>query len=205
VLNNITIILLDDHSLFINGMKSIISNAYKNVSFRSFNSIGEFKDAKLKLVKFDIFISDLELPNEDIFSFFKEIKSSSDIPILVISMHQKISLVRKCISIGIDGYILKNDDEYLIIAVQEILQGKKYFSPKIRRLLNDYSLQKKLLSEREEQVIKYICEGQSNSMIAKLLKISIETVKTHKKNIKIKLGVSETHELIDFAKKNILF
>jgi DNA-binding NarL/FixJ family response regulator len=186
-------------------MKSIISNAYKNVSFRSFNSISEFKDAKLKLVKFDIFISDLELPNEDIFSYFKEIKSYSDIPILVISMHQKISLVRKCISIGIDGYILKNDDEYLILAVQEILQGKKYFSPKIRRLLNDYSLQKKLLSEREEQVIKYICEGQSNSMIAKLLKISIETVKTHKKNIKIKLGVSETHELIDFAKKNILF
>lgn len=197
--------MLDDHSLFINGMKSILSKAIENVSFICFNSIKDFKNAAIELDKYDLFISDLELPNEDIFSFFKEIKQNSDIPILVISMHQKISLVRKCKQLNLQGYILKNDDEYLLLAVQEILKGNSYFSPKIKQLLNDYSLQQKLLSEREEQVIKYICSGQSNSMIANDLNISVETVKTHKKNIKIKLGLSETHELIEFAKKNILF
>lgn len=205
VVKNISIIMLDDHSLFINGMKSILSKAFENVSFLCFNTIKALSEAQLNLNKYDLFISDLELPNEDIFALFKGIKVTSTIPVLVISMHQKISLVRKCIELGLEGYILKNDDEYLIIAVRELLLGNTYFSPKITRLLNDYSLQKKLLSDREEQVIKCICEGQSNSVISKKLNISVETVKTHKKNIKIKLGVSETHKLIEFAKKNILF
>jgi len=205
MLNRLSIILLDDHSLFINGMKFILKQAFNNIEIESFNSIKELEDRKLNLQNYDLLISDLELPNEDVFLFFKRIRLNHQIPILVISMHQKISLVKKCNNIGVNGYILKNDDDYLIHAVKEILNEKDYYSPKIKRLLSDFSLQKKLLSNREEQVIRYICEGISNQMIAERLNISIETVKTHKKNIKIKLGVTEAYQIIEFAKKNILF
>ncbi len=199
------ILLLDDHSLFINGMKFLLNKAFEDIEIRSFNSIEKLLNAGIDFNSFHLLISDLELPNEDVFPMFKNLKKKTNIPILVISMHQKISLINKCIKNGVDGYILKNDDEYLIQAVTETINGNKYFSPKIRRMFSDFSLQNKLLSEREEQVIKYICGGFTNQKIADFLSISIETVKTHKKNIKIKLGVSETSELIKYANENILF
>lgn len=200
----LNIILLDDHSLFLNGMKHLLSKSFE-INFRSFNSIKKLNKADLNFNNYDLFISDLELPNEDIFSFFRIVRNNFSIPILVISMHKKISFIRRCQEIGINGYILKNDDEYLISAVDNIIEGKEYYSPMIKRVINDFSANKKIISEREEQVIKHICDGQSNLKISEFLSITVETVKTHKKNIRIKLGVSDTAELIDYAKKNILF
>lgn len=203
LIKQLNIIMLDDHSLFMNGLKHILAKPFK-VNFRTFNSIKSIEHADLNYNNYDLMISDLDLPNEDIFYFFEKIKQNFTIPILVISMHQKISLIRKCDKFEVNGYILKNDDEFLLNAVCSILAGENYYSPSIKKIINSFSAQKKLLSDREEQVIKYICDGYSNQKIANFLNISIETVKTHKKNIKVKLGVSDTAELIDYAKKNII-
>ena len=201
----LSILLLDDHSLFLEGIKSLLKKEFTNSKIFSFSSIKQLTDSNLNYNNFDILISDLELPGENIFPFLKDIKNKYKLPILVISMHQKISLIKKCKTLGIDGYILKHDDEFLIEAIYNLTIGETYYSQKITHILSEFSLQTKFLSEREEDVIRCICAGESNQMIANKLFVTIETVKTHKKNIKIKLGLKETYEIIDFAKKNILF
>ena len=100
--------------------------------------------------------------------------------------------------------ILKNDNEYFEEAIHNVLQRKTFYSPEILALLKNAESQNIALSEREEQIIRFICKGANNKFISEQLHISIETVKTHKRNIRDKLGLSETSEIIEYANQNIL-
>lgn len=146
----------------------------------------------------------MELPDENIHTFFSTIRQKSKVPILVISMHKKIVEIIDCIQLGVNGYILKNDEDYLILAIQELLTGKEFYPPEIRKLLNSSETQNLLLSEREKEVLKLIALGYSNIEIANELILSKETIKTHKRNIKIKLDLKTNREIVEFCKINFI-
>ncbi|MGB1040502.1 MAG: response regulator [Flavobacteriales bacterium] len=202
--NTKSILILDDHSLFLKGLKVLIEETYEDCIIRTFSSI----ESLIKTVKnfdlYDLLISDMELPNENIYDLFSLVRSKSRIPILVVSMHKKIVAINQCKKIGVNGYILKSDDEYLSKAINETLLGNDFFSPTVKRLLNSAVAQNILISEREKEMIRCICKGYSNLEIAERLFISVETVKTHKRNIKSKLGLETNHEIIEFANENMI-
>lgn len=197
-------ILLDDHALFLQGLEHVILKSIPNCTTTLFSSIKDLNQSTINFNNVDLLISDMELVDEDIFDLLTELKTKYDTPILVISMHKKLSLIKKCIKLGIEGYILKNDDEYLVDAINKVVKKEKFLSPEIEQLLQSASSQNIALSEREEQIIRFICKGAHNKDISEELHISIETVKTHKRNIKYKLGLSETSEIIEYANQNIL-
>lgn len=200
-----TFILLDDHSLFLNGLEILLKDMFANAEVFKFNSINELGASGVLVGEVDLLISDVEIPDEDVLSYLESIKiKGSNFPMLIVSMHKKLCVVNFCKSIGIEGYLLKSDAANFENAILKLLNGKRFFSPEIQQILTEIENTKVLLSKREEEVLRGICKGYNNQQLATHLSVGSETIKTHKKNIKIKLGIHENHEMIAYARKNLI-
>ncbi|PCJ91600.1 MAG: hypothetical protein COA50_16315 [Flavobacteriaceae bacterium] len=193
------ILLLDDHSLFSEGLGKILKDHFSNLALDKFTSIKELVQQKTDISSYDLMISDIELPNEDVFELLNSVKLTyPTTPILVITMHNKLSVIKKCKALHIEGYILKDDHDLIIIAVEQLLLGKEFYSKKAKETLNIINKGGKFLTPKEEQIVALIANGINNKEIAKKLFISYNTVKTHRKNIGKKLELSTTGELIRY-------
>jgi DNA-binding NarL/FixJ family response regulator len=199
------IIILDDHTLFLRGMTLILKECCTDCEVFAYQSIRMLKKDKLNYKDFDLFISDVELPGEDTFGLLETLREKiPSLPILVVSMHKKNAVIRHCKDIGINGYLLKDEYEQLFKAIEAIMDGGEYYSNTIMEFCKKTKDIYVDISSREEQIIKLIAKGLNNNVIAQRLSLSRETVKTHKRNIKLKLDVSNTAEIIQYAKKTYL-
>jgi two-component system, NarL family, response regulator NreC len=130
--------------------------------------------------------------------------------VIMLSMHSDETYVLRCLRAGARGYILKESAEHeLIAAIRSVMAGKSYFSPKVKRLLQqDHVAQLRrsgaedrfeLLTEREREILQLIAEGNSNKEVAARLFLSVYTVETHRKNILEKLQLHGPADLILYA------
>ena len=115
---------------------------------------------------------------------------------------------------GVKSYVKKDCDITEIInAIKETDRGNKFFCGQILETIQraninvedidfeSFSCEPVLLSERENEIIKYIAEGQTNAQIAEQLFLSNHTINTHRKNIMAKLGVKNTAGIVMYAVK----
>jgi DNA-binding NarL/FixJ family response regulator len=199
------IILLDDHSLFAQGLGKILNDNFANLELNSFNSISELSRQNIDYNSCQILISDIELPKEDIFVFLNYIKSNfPKLPVLIVTMHNKLSVIKKCKELGVEGYILKDDHELIIKVVNDLLKGKAFYSPKVMKTLDILKIKENILTPKEEQIISLLASGKSNQDIADELFISYNTIKTHRKNISRKLKLYSVADLIKYYYDNYL-
>lgn len=199
------IVLLDDHILFSHGMKNALNSKLEGATVKSYSSIKELKENISDFSTIDILISDIELVDEDIFIFFKEVKLyKNNIPILVVSMHNKLSVIKKCLELNIEGYILKDDTVDIVSIVTIILNGDTCYSCKVEDTLKIRSNTANKITPREEELIMLIVDGKSKADILKDLFISSNTYKTHKKNIFRKLEINSLNELMKYYFDNYL-
>lgn len=199
------IILLDDHSLYLQGLSDLIEKKIENCKVHAFGSVAELMQSFSEISGCGLLISDIELPGENVFDFFETLSSKKAcFPVLVISMHKKLSVIRKCKNMGVAGYLLKDDDELLEEAITVLLNGGTFYSPRVEEYYQSFAEVKHAVSPREEDIIKMICKGFSNAEIAEALFITIETVKSHKKNIKQKLNCKDSKGLIEYGNKHLM-
>jgi len=199
------VIILDDHTLFLKGMSLILKECCADCDVFTYQSISTLYIDKPDFNSYDLLISDIELPGEDAFDLLSVLKRDfPDLPVLVVSMHKKVSILKKCKALGIEGYMLKHEDRQLTKAIEIIIKGGDYYSNEITDFCTTTEKNYNSVSIREEEIIKLIAGGYSNSEIAGHLSITAETIKTHKKNIKLKLELNSTHEITEYAQKNYL-
>ena len=204
-MKNKNIIILDDHSLFLKGMTLILKECCINFDISPYQSIKKLKSDKINFDSVDLLISDIEMPEEDTFELFAILKDKHpNLPILVVSMHKKNAVIRKCKTLGIEGYLLKDEDELLNKAIETILDGKEYYSKSIKEFYKASKTTFEKISAREEEIIKLIAAGYNNVEVAEKLNISTETIKTHKRNIRTKLDIYDNSEITEYAKQNFL-
>ena len=204
-MKNKSIIILDDHSLFLKGMTLILKECCTNFDISPYQSIKKLKSDKINFDSVDLLISDIEMPEEDTFELFTVLKDKHPrLPILVVSMHKKNAVIRKCKALGIEGYLLKDEDELLNTAIETILGGKEYYSKSICDFYKASKNTFEKISAREEEIIKLIASGYNNVEVANKLHISAETIKTHKRNIRTKLDIYDNSEITEYAKQNFL-
>jgi DNA-binding NarL/FixJ family response regulator len=118
---------------------------------------------------------------------------------LILSMYQPIDLEQDIAKLNADGYVLKTSGKAILCnAIEAIKDGKKYLDPNIntRPLKKDAFTMSQQLTKREKDIIELIAKGKSNKQIAEALFLSELTVKTHRKNIKNKLGAEGKAELV---------
>jgi len=204
-----SVILVDDHKLFREGLKLLLENLdyIKNV-----DAAGNGKEFLELIEKYqpDIVFMDIEMPEMDgITATQQALKLFPDLNIIALSMYGDENYYSKMINAGAKGFILKNSGiRDVETAIHNVVSGNNYFSQEIlNRLINGIGGKSKTqksneLSEREEEVLFHICKGLSNQEIANILYLSKRTVDKHRENILSKTNAKNTAGLVMFAVKN---
>lgn len=214
-MNKIKIILVDDHQLVRDGIKSLISDSFGiDIIGEASNSVELFK--QLHQMMPDVILMDISLPNMSGIEITKILKKDyPKIKILMLSMYTSEDFIFNGLKAGINGYLPKNTTrDELLLAIEEVYHGREYFSKSISNIIlksfvnsakygnnaNDDKMS--ILTKRETEILKLVVEGVSNQHIADQLFISIRTVETHKTSIMKKLELNSTIDLVKFAIKN---
>lgn len=207
--------LADDHLIVANALSSLIYQIDSTIEIVLFPNGEELFEA-ISQRKPNIVFLDIEMPVWDGRKTLQEIKTNfPDIPCLILSMNSEKSVIQDCINIGANAYLLKDSSlNEFKDAFEYVKQGKIYFSIEILKVLSSQtnttfqsSTSKQIditFSDREKEVLKFICDGLSPKEIAEKLFISPRTVETHKNNIMQKLEITSVGKLISFAIKNNL-
>ena len=214
-MNQIKIILVDDHQLVRDGIKSLISDSFGiDIIGEASNSVELFKLLHLAIP--DVILMDISLPNMSGIEITKILKKDyPKIKILMLSMYTSEDFIFNGLKAGINGYLPKNTTrDELLLAIEEVNNGNEYFSKSISNIIlksfvnsakygnNATDDKLSILTKRETEILKLVVEGVSNQHIADQLFISIRTVETHKTSIMKKLELNNTIDLVKFAIKN---
>lgn len=209
------IAIADDHQLIADGLAAIIRE-HPDLELVGTARNGKEAIKLVSLFKPRIIFMDIDMPVMNGLEAIAVLqKDHPDTSIIVLTMHGNPSLVRKVISLGAKGYLLKNADrEEFLEALSKVAAGKSYFSPELTRALADGSGKPasfpggsdavlfSQLTSREIEILKMIAEGYSNKEIGDRLFISHRTVDTHRTNLMKKLEVHNIAGLIKFAFNN---
>lgn len=207
---NVKVMLTDDHGLVREGVRSLLESS-SNIEV-----IGEAKDGiecleKLKKIKPDLLLLDINMPNMNGIETLQKIKEIDDsLKVLIVTVHNEIDYLMKAIDIGVNGYILKDSNSSdLKKAIETIMKGESYFQPSLIPKMNSkisdriVDVEKsKSLTKRELEILIQVAKGMLNKEIAINLDISERTVKNHISNIFKKIDVSDRTQAAIFAIKN---
>jgi two-component system, NarL family, nitrate/nitrite response regulator NarL len=196
------ILLVDDHSMVIEGMKSILAQIpsvqVKATAANAFEAI-----AALRQNDITIAFVDINLPDISGIELCAKIKKEfPKVHVLGLSTFKQRSYVSQMIANGASGYLIKSAaKEEIEQAINDVLAGKMYFSvdinnSKVEALSEDGT---PTLTRREKEILKLIAEGLTTNQIADKIFISAYTVETHRKNLLSKFNVSNTALLIKIA------
>ena len=193
-----TLLIIDDHPI----IRDALRNYFNETT--DFEVTGEADNGleALELMSantYDLIISDISMPEMNGTELMEEIgRKYPNQPVLVVSMINEASAIKKMIGLGAKGYVLKNSPkEKIITAIDEILSGKTYFDEEVYHLIMDDIAGKKPkqrltlevpLTKRELEILKLIMEENTNQEISEKLFISTRTVEAHKRNLLEKTG-----------------
>lgn len=204
----VKIVLIDDHQLVIDGVSSMLSEA-------GYNIVGTALDVDMGKTVIsdnepDIVICDVNMPNQrgtEIIRWLKEQKPW--VKIIVLSMCDDRSTVSELVSLGVNAYLLKSVSiDVFKTAIEKILAGRFHISEEVADVLMakvDGELSRKLLTKREEEVVRLMLNELSNKEIADKLFISERTVEAHRRNIYRKTSTSSIVGLMKWALENNIY
>ncbi len=202
----ITLALVDDHQIVIDGLMSLLKGHDK---FRFAFATTDSSEVVQKLAEtpVDILLTDVMMPKLPGNELAKKVKQHfPGVRILALSMSGQGDLVNEMINdADIYGYVLKNiGKQELIKALEKIASGGIYFSEEVIDELQRTSQRKKQkeeahLTDREIEIIRLIEKEYNNKQIAEELFISERTVETHRKNIFRKTNTNSVIGLVKYA------
>lgn len=211
----IKIVLVDDHRIFRDGIKSLLSEV-AGLEIIGETSTGEEALAQLKGLCPDVLILDVSLPGISGISVAQQVSTLYPaIKIMILSMHTDEDFIIDAVRAGVQAYLPKDTSkEELIEALETINSGGEYFSKLIseqflksflrRKRMDQDALGTEDLTPREYEILKLCAAGMSNKEIGDKLCISSKTVDTHRAHILQKLKLRNTAELVIYAVKNNL-
>lgn len=201
------VVIIEDDQTIREGYSYLINNTSP---YQVVNTYPSFDAARQKIVKDnpDVIILDIQMPGTNGIDALPVLKKLlPDVYIIMLTVHETEKIILEALANGASGYFTKNTPSAKVIeAIKEVLQGGGPMSPNVAKKVI-ISLQKNPdspLTKRETQILSLITRGKDRSQIATELFIEIETVKTHIKNIYLKLNVNSKADAIKVAKSNRL-
>lgn len=200
----INIVVVDDHQMFREGVITLL-NASDDMQVVGQAGTAQEARAAISELKPDVVIMDISLGHQNGIQLSKSLKSEGmTFGLLIVTMQTDPSffqMARK--EAQVDGYVLKLDafDE-VVRAVRLIAEGKKFISPSLASDLayaNEEVDENDGLTPRELQVVTLVVDGYSSQQIGEQLGISKRTVDTYRANVREKLHISSSSELVRYA------
>jgi len=204
------ILVADEHEIVRFGLRTLLE---AQATWRVVAEAANGKEAIIKAVEMapDVAIIDYSLPLSSGLEVTRQIRAKSPgTEVLIFTINDNETIIRELLQAGVRGYLLKSEAALdLIAAVRAVASGKLYLTPSLSEaLLLSFTArldrEVSALSTRERQVVQLVAEGCASKVIARLLKISLKTVETHRAAIMRKLNVSSSAALVRYAVRNKL-
>lgn len=208
-MKKISIYIVDDHSLFREGLKMLLSNLdYIDNIYEAEN--GQQFIEGLAQNKVDIAMLDIEMPVMNGIQASQKAKEiAPGIKIIALSMYSDENYYLSMIEAGACGFLLKNSNfQEVEKAIIDVYNDKSYISIEILNKILKQPLKTSVnasnddLTERETEILLFICKGLTNSEIADRLNLSKRTVDKHRENLLLKTQSKNTANLVIYAIKN---
>lgn len=209
---NIKIAIVDDHELFRNGVKLVLSKV------KDFTLVGEFPNGNefllaLPQITPDVVLMDIQMPTMNGIETTKlAMQKFPTLNVIALTMFGDDDYIESMLEVGAKGFLLKNvNKDTLVKAIHAVVEGKHYFSEELfdyftRQLKTEKEIPapEVSLTRREKEILQLLCEGLSNKEIADALCISERTVLNHKANLMAKTNTKNSIALMAYAIKNKL-
>ncbi len=203
----ISVLVADDHGIVREGLRRVLDDE------PDMQVCGEAADGcevleQVERQRPDVLVLDISMPRLGGLEALEKLRSRRQAPkVVLLSVHGDPPFVQSALSLGADGYVLKNSRvSEIVAAIRAVVRGGSYFSPPVARQLleqlrtTDRPVQASArLSARERQVLRLIADGLSAKEIAVKLDVSTKTVDAHRRNLMRKLGVRKATELVRYA------
>ncbi|TYR31742.1 response regulator transcription factor [Sphingobacterium phlebotomi] len=198
--NVISVIIIDDHPLVLNGFEFIL-NRNANISLKKTFTRAKDAVAFLETEQIDVALMDINMPDMNGIDATEIIrKSYPETRIIAISNLNEGSIASRMMQAGAAGYLLKNvSAEELIDAIQAVSQGEQVLSKEMSEVLSDKQDSVPKITEREREVLALMAKGYTTPKIGELMFISPLTVESHRRNLLQKFRVSNAVSLIHKA------
>ena len=209
-----TILIIDDHPLYREGLKTIID---RDTQFKVIGEAGNALKglAKAKKLRPSLVIVDISLPDKSGIQLTREIRSSlPETRVMIVSMHSKIDYIAESFQAGATGYVVKESASERLLKGLKVVSEGEYFldssvSQQVVRKLMDSPLRDARISDaaygkltpREQEIMRLLAEGLSSKEIGDKLCISPKTVENHRSSIMKKMDLHSTIELVRYAAK----
>lgn len=201
----VRIILVDDHAVVRAGYRLLLEN-HPDIEVVAELESGEDVNRLYVKLQPDVVVMDLSMPGMGGLEAIRRIRAKDEkARILVFTMHDSLPFVEHALDAGASGYITKNSAPHVLVdAVRRIAAGERFIDPQLEKSL---SMQQNLgrcspfssLSKREFQIFCLYAEGLGASDIAEDLSLSVKTVANYQTQIREKLGINSTSELVRLA------
>ncbi len=210
----IQVLIIDDHQLIIDGLKSVLFGEDDVAFAGGSNSLDEALEF-LANNKIDLILADINLPGSSGIEAARQIRQLyPEIKILALTMHEDISIIAQMVEAGASGYILKRTNMNEVLdAIRIVAAGGKYLGQDVQSIMmenlsaNNYINSNsskpdssfEALTKREKEVLGLIAREMTNEEIGEKLFISERTVETHRRNIFTKTNAKSIVGLIKYA------
>lgn len=201
----VTVAVVDDHVVVRAGLRTLLGAQSR------FRVVAEAADvaSALEVVSAhqpSVLLLDLNLPDGSALDALPAISSASPrTKILVLTMQEGSAFASSALAAGASGYLLKEAAaEELVVALQAVAAGRRYLDPRLGAAMATERAvgRKHELSEREQQVVRLLALGSTNSQVARRLHFSERTIEACRAEIRRKLGIRDRAALTEYARAN---
>lgn len=205
-MENLSIIVVDDHKLFREGFCKLLSDLpYISEVHQAENGLAFIR--MLNSQRFDIVFMDIAMPLIDGLKATSEaVNRFGQLNIIALTMHGSEETFKSMIEAGCKGYMLKSSSfEEITNAIQTVYEGELYVCSELQEIITNTTNEEcetNNFTNREMEIIHLIAKGQTSQSIADSLGIRKKTVDKHRENIFIKTNVNNSIELVMYAIKN---
>ena len=195
--------ITDDHKILVEGLQMLI-NESENITVTGVSYCLEACRKALLFETPDVLLLDLNLPDGNGIAFCSEVRTKyPSIKILILTTHNEYSVAKQVMDNGALGYILKNAlSEEVITGIETVMKGEVFLCDEIDILMKKRKDQQIWLTAREKEILRMIVDGYTNQEMADKIFLSIETIKTYRKNLILKLGAKNSMILVKMAMEN---
>ena len=192
--------IADDHRMLVEGLQAAIEDS----GIAKVIDTSHTFDSCRKTLLFrrpDVLLLDISMPDGSGIDFCKEMREAyPDMKILMLTSYDEYTMVSRALTAGASGYIQKNAlSEEVVKGIETVMTGDTYFSRDIDRMMKKRINHSVWLTAREQELLRHIVDGYTNQEIADRMFLSVETIKTYRKNLIFKLGTKNAAELVQIA------
>jgi DNA-binding NarL/FixJ family response regulator len=207
-MNRIRVLLADDHRILRAGLKLLLG-AQPDMTVIGESDTGQSTIALAECLRPDVIVMDISMPGVNGLAATQQLSALiPDTAVLTLTRHSEDGYVQPLLAAGAKGYVLKQSaaDE-LLRAIRAVATGRVYLDPAVteQALLvapakeAARSARKRVLSRREEEVLRLIARGLLNREVAAQLDISLKTAEAHRARALAKLGMASRVDIINYA------